>query len=54
MNEAQRHPQFQAVLRLDRILREWSEPWTLLAEQGYEVDSRASGKSIGEIRTVSG
>ena len=47
---APRHPKFQAVLRLDRILREWSEPWTLLAEQGYEVDSHASGKSIGEIR----
>ena len=50
MKNAPRHPKFQAVLRLDRILREWSEPWTLLAEQGYEVDSQASGKSIGEIR----
>ena len=50
MKNVPRHPNFQAVLRLDRILREWSEPWTLLAEQGYEVDSQASGKSIGEIR----
>jgi hypothetical protein len=50
MKNAPRHPNFQAVLRLDRILREWSEPWTLLAEQGYEVDSQASGRSIGEIR----
>jgi hypothetical protein len=50
MSGVQAHPQFQAVLRLDRILREWSEPWSLLAEQGYEVDNQASGKSIGEIR----
>lgn len=50
MSGVQAHPQFQAVLRLDRILREWSEPWSLLAAQGYEVDSQASGKSIGEIR----
>jgi hypothetical protein len=50
MSGVQAHPQFQAVLRLDRILGEWSEPWSLLAEQGYEVDSQASGKSIGEIR----
>ena len=50
MKNAPRHPKFQAVLRLDRILREWSEPWALLAEQGYKVDSQASGKSIGEIR----
>jgi hypothetical protein len=50
MNGAQRHPQFQSVLRLDRILREWSEPWDLLASLGYEVDDRASGESIREIR----
>jgi hypothetical protein len=50
MNGAPRHPQFQSVLRLDRILREWSEPWDLLASLGYQVDDRASGKSIGEIR----
>ena len=50
MNGAQPHPQFQAVLRLDRILREWSEPWDLLASMGYAIDNRASGKSIGEIR----
>lgn len=50
MNGTQRHPQFQPVLRLDRILREWSEPWELLNSLGYEVDECASGKSIGEIR----
>jgi hypothetical protein len=50
MNGAQRHPQFQPVLRLDRLLREWSEPWDLLTSLGYKVDSRVSGKSIGEIR----
>jgi hypothetical protein len=46
----QPHPHFQAVLRLDRLLREWSEPWQDLASQGYEVDDRASGKSISELR----
>jgi hypothetical protein len=50
MNGITRHPQFQPALRLDRILREWSEPWDLLASQGYAVDAHASGKSIAEIR----
>lgn len=50
MNGVRRHSHFQAVLRLDRLLREWSDPWQLLASQGYEVDDQASGKSIGEIR----
>jgi hypothetical protein len=43
-------PKFQAVLRLDRLLREWSEPWPLLTSQGYAVDNQLSGKSIIEIR----
>lgn len=50
MKSIERHRQFHAVLRLDRILREWSEPWPLLASQGYEVDDRVSGNSIREIR----
>ena len=50
MKGIQRHAQFHAVLRLDRLLREWSEPWPLLAKQGYQVDGQASGKSIAEIR----
>jgi hypothetical protein len=43
-------PQFQPVLRLDRILREWSAPWALLASQGYAIDAQASGRSIPELR----
>jgi hypothetical protein len=43
-------PNFQAVLRLDRLLREWSEPWPLLTSQGYAVDNQLLGKSITEIR----
>jgi hypothetical protein len=43
-------PQFQPVLRLDRILREWSEPWDLLSSLGYKVDAQASGPSIAELR----
>jgi hypothetical protein len=50
MKGVERHSRFQAVLRLDRLLREWSEPWPLLASQGYKVDDQASGKSIAEIR----
>jgi len=34
MKGAQRHPQFQPALRLDRILWEWSEPWDVLASLG--------------------
>lgn len=50
MNGVHSHPRFDAVIRLDRLLREWSEPWPLLASQGYAVDDRLSGKSIPEIR----
>jgi len=44
------HPQFLAVLRLDRILCTWPAHWQELASQGYEVDEHASGKSAAEIR----
>ena len=44
------HSQFQAVLRLDRILRGWQEHWQILASQGYKVDSELGGKSISEVR----
>jgi hypothetical protein len=43
-------PRFQPVLRLDRILREWSDPWQQLVGLGYNVDSRSSTVCIGEIR----
>jgi hypothetical protein len=42
--------QFLPVLRLDRLLREWSEPWDVLNSQGYKVDSNLSGGSILEVR----
>jgi hypothetical protein len=50
MNGVENDPQFQPVLRLDRILREWSEPWELLSCLGYKVDAQASGSSIAELR----
>jgi hypothetical protein len=50
MNGAQNHPQFHAVLRLDRILCGWPEHWRQLQSQGYKVDARASAKSVKEIR----
>jgi hypothetical protein len=50
LNGVEPHPQFQPVLRLDRLLREWSQPWALLAGQGYAVDDQLSGKSMAEIR----
>jgi hypothetical protein len=50
MNGIEQHPQFKAVLRLDRILRGWSDHWQSLAAQGYAVDAQVSGKSLSEIR----
>jgi hypothetical protein len=43
-------PQFHCVLRLDRILCDWSEPWEQLAGMGYAIDPQASGRSIPELR----
>ena len=44
------HKQFRAVMRLDRILCNWSAHWQVLASQGYQVDELASGKSGAEVR----
>lgn len=50
MNGLRTDRQFCSALRLDRILRDWSEPWKALARQGYEIDDPGSEKSIAEIR----
>jgi len=50
MTGALPHPQYHAVIRLDRIVRDWSGHWQTLVKQGYEVDSSASGRSITEVR----
>lgn len=50
MNGGQNHPQFHAVLRLDRILCGWPEHWQQLESQAYKVDARASAKSAKEVR----
>jgi len=50
MKEIRPDPQFQAVLRLDRIIRGWSDTWRTLSSQGYAVNERLSGKSLAEIR----
>ena len=42
--------QFQAVLRLDRIVREWSDPWPLMQSLGYNVDENASATCVKEVR----
>ncbi len=44
------HPQFRAVLRLDKILCQWTANWQVLAAQGYKVDAQASGKSAAEVQ----
>lgn len=44
------HPQFRAVLRLDRILCTWPAHWQAIASQGYQVDAQASGNSAAEVR----
>jgi len=49
-NGAVSHPQFHAVLRLDRILISWHEHWQAVRAQGYEVDAHLTSKSISEIR----
>jgi hypothetical protein len=50
MRADQDHPQFHAVLRLDRILCGWPQHWRQLAGEGYVVDEHASGKSVAEVR----
>ncbi len=50
LNGACEHPQFRAVLRLDKILRHWMANWQVLAAQGYKVDAQASGKSTTEVQ----
>ena len=50
MNGFPRHPQFQAVLRLDRILRNWPANWEALAGQGYAVERDFCGRSATEVR----
>ncbi len=50
LNGAREHPQFRAVLRLDKILRHWATNWQVLAAQGYKVDAQASGKSAAEVQ----
>jgi len=50
MKDMESDARFQPVLRLDRILRDWSDPWEQLAGLGYEVDNRASAGCIREIR----
>jgi hypothetical protein len=47
---AERHSQFHAVLRLDRILNKWPAHWSVLAQQGYAVDENAAGQSASEVR----
>ena len=50
VNGARSHPQFRPVLRLDKIIRHWPANWQVLAQQGYNVDEQASGKSIAEVQ----
>jgi hypothetical protein len=50
MKGVESDPRFQPVLRIDRILREWSDPWEQLVSLGYNVDRRASAVCVGEIR----
>jgi hypothetical protein len=50
MNGVHEGGKFQAALRLDRLLREWSEPWDGMINQGYDVDPQGSSGCIKEIR----
>jgi hypothetical protein len=50
MKGVESDPRFQPVLRLDRILCDWSDPWEQLVSIGYNVDNRASAVCVSEIR----
>jgi len=50
MRGIEQDPQFPAVLRIDRILNQWSSHCTVLAVQGYAVDVDGSGASMKEVR----
>jgi hypothetical protein len=43
-------PNFPAVMRIDRILNQWSAHHHLLAAQGYAVDANGGGASMKEVR----
>jgi hypothetical protein len=45
----ERHPQFHAVLRLDRILNKWTEHYRQIQAKGYQVED-ASAASMAEVR----
>lgn len=47
---AEKDQLFHPVLRLDRILNKWDEHHRALASKGFDVDERASTKSIAELR----
>ncbi len=42
--------QFHAALRLDRMLKSWSEHWQALAEEGYRVERQLTPATIAEVR----
>jgi hypothetical protein len=50
MNGVLPDPRFKSVLRLDRIVRNWSGHWQILEKEGYQVDAHISGKSVSEMR----
>ena len=50
MKGPQPDPQFKAVLRLDRIVRDLPAHCQALEDDGYQVNSQLSGKSISELR----
>src|SRR6202171_684606 len=45
LNGVASHRQFRPVLRLDRILCNWSTHWHVLARSGYRVGEQGSGKA---------
>jgi hypothetical protein len=44
------HPQYLAVLRVDRILCQWPAHWQVLAQQGYQVHEQVTEKTVAEVR----
>jgi hypothetical protein len=50
MRGVESDPQFPAVMRIDRMLNEWSVHHAILDAHGYGVDAQGAGTSMKEVR----
>lgn len=43
-------PRFQAALRIDQLILNWQANWPRLADWGYAVEEKVTGKTAAEVR----